>query len=230
MRPVAFSTPMGYFSRVFFTHSKKKDGDLVGSITILRGAVCWQSGLSVDADGAPNAYAPEPLVGLDYLANAGGPGNWYGVACNTSGMPYIQKDTDPYPGYYVSTTAMVDHSFPVFDPKRYVDSTKIPYISIPPELFGRGCHKGDLAWVVYSTKQSAAIVADVGPHGKLGEGSMALAEALGLPSSPRNGGCSFGVQYWVFPGTRAATPWPRDLTELSLTASKMFDTWKAGAP
>jgi hypothetical protein len=37
--------------------------------------------------------------------------------------------------------------------------------------------------------------------GKYGEGSIALARALGIPSSPRNGGCADGVTFVVFPGS-----------------------------
>src|SRR5258708_2675267 len=82
------------------------------------------AGLAVDADGSPHAYAPSGsgLQGLDYLANAGHSGNWWGIATDSHGMPYIQGPNTPAPGYYVSTTALEDGSKAVNDPARYVNS------------------------------------------------------------------------------------------------------------
>src|SRR4051812_22059936 len=40
--------------------------------------VYWSSGMQIDADGCPRAYHPKN-IGLDWLANAGEPGNWYGL-------------------------------------------------------------------------------------------------------------------------------------------------------
>jgi hypothetical protein len=48
---------------------------------------------------------------------------------------------------------------------------------------------------------------DIGPKGKLGEGSMALAEALGLSGSPRHGGTDDAIiAYLVFPGSGDGLP------------------------
>lgn len=175
--------------------------------------VAWTSGLAVDADGSPFAYAPanSGLPALDALGNAGKPGQWWGLACDAHGVPYVQGADDPAPGYYVSTTALVDGTKPDDDPRRYVDSQTVPYVSVPPELLHAGVRKGDLCEVVHGMQRCMAIVADVGPRGKIGEGSIALATALGLPSSPRNGGVSCGVSFKVLLGTAASPPWPRDL-------------------
>ena len=52
------------------------------------GTLYWTCPLMVDADGSPHAYHPDGSPpGLDYLANAGSPGNWWGIACNSSGDP-----------------------------------------------------------------------------------------------------------------------------------------------
>ena len=51
-------------------------GQLAGSR-----AFFYESGMTIDADGAPNAYHPDNL-GLDDLANAGTPGSWEGLAKN----------------------------------------------------------------------------------------------------------------------------------------------------
>jgi hypothetical protein len=65
---------------------------------------------------------------------------------------------------------------------------------------------GEYAAVSYKGKTVYAIVGDVGPKGVLGEGSIAVARALGIPSDPNKGGVEHGVQYLIFPGTRDAEP------------------------
>jgi hypothetical protein len=56
----------------------------------------------------------------------------------------------------------------------------VPYIAVPPEVLGLGVVVGDIALVSANGRQAAAVVADVGPRRKIGEGSIALARALGL--------------------------------------------------
>jgi hypothetical protein len=90
-------------------------------------AVFYESGLSIDADGAPNAYHPDN-IGLDDLSNAGAPGLWEALAQDANGDPYIQGLDDPFPGYYVSTTDLTDVTKALRDRARYVDASKIPYI------------------------------------------------------------------------------------------------------
>jgi hypothetical protein len=184
-------------------------------------AVFYKGGFAINADGAPNAYHPSGK-GLDYLPNAGRPGNWWGIVCNDSGVPITQGDTDPYPGYHVSTTALVDRSKSARDPARYVDSTKIPYASVAKNLL-RYVKMGDLAVAVYRGKVCGAICADVGPSYKYGEGSIALADALGIPSSPRKGGVASGVSWILFPKTGAG--WPRKPEEFTAMALERFDAW-----
>lgn len=176
--------------------------------------------LAVDADGAPNAYN-ESDTGIDYLRNAGKPGNWWALACDKQGTPYRQTQADPCPGYYVSTTALCDSRYPVHDPRRYVDSTKIPYIVLPRNLADLHknmgpLRKGDVAAVLRAGKPETltfAIYADVGPRweeGKIpGEGSIALAQALGHNPFYRGRcarGISSGVFYVVFPGSGTGKP------------------------
>ncbi|MGV3531106.1 MAG: hypothetical protein ACO1QR_01960, partial [Chthoniobacteraceae bacterium] len=98
--------------------------------------LAWISGLAVDADGSPRAYHPESRKGLDALANAGNPGNWWGVACDARGVPFVQGADDPAPGYYVSTTALCDTRFPASSCRRYVDAETIPYIVLPKGMPG----------------------------------------------------------------------------------------------
>jgi hypothetical protein len=171
-------------------------------------AIWWTGPLAIDADGAPNAYHPDGKSGLDYLANAGKPGNWYGLVVDTNGKPVVQGPGDPCPGFYVSPTSLQDPTKKRTDPRRYVDSTTVPYVAVARDLIGKA-KLGDVALVYCKAtgRMSAAIVADVGPKGKYGEGSVALARALGLPGSAKNGGAEAGVTVVVFKASGRG--WPR---------------------
>jgi len=207
----------------------------VGPVPVWRvpgtAALVYESGLAIDADGAPDAYHPDGQ-GLDHLANAGKPGNWWGVVTDTgksSGTPVVQGPSDPEPGYYVSSTSLQDTSKAVTDPRRYVDSNLVPYLAISPRLLGKslpgGVKLGDVAAVVNTSngKVAYAVVADVGPKDKLGEGSIALADALGIRSNPKRGGAVKGVVYVVFPGSSAG--WPRTSEEIAGDGERLFKAW-----
>lgn len=171
--------------------------------------LAWEGPLAIDVDGAPNAYGPNN-TGLDYTANAGGPGNWYGVVTDASGQPFVQGPADPYPGDYISATALQDRTKRVQDPSRYVDARTVPYLSIPRNTLAEyGARVGDIgfAFCRHTGRFCAAIVADVGPKNKYGEGSPALARGLGVNDNPRRGGCESGVVVCIFLGT--ARGWPR---------------------
>jgi hypothetical protein len=188
-------------------------------------AFLFESSLSVDADGAPNAYHPDNL-GLDNLANAGAPGSWSGLAADKSGDPYIQGSDDLFPGYYVSSTALSDPTKAANDPTRYVDASRIPYIVLPEGIETRtGAHLGDFA-IVFNLQDgmsSPAIYADTGPPDRIGEGSVALAENLGLWSDARSGGTTRGILYLVFPGSGNGSP--RSMEEISSEAERLYRLW-----
>ncbi len=182
------------------------------------------SHFAVDADGAPNAYHPDD-TGLDALRNAGGPGHWWALVTDDDGDPVIQRDFDPAPGYFVSTTALEDFSVSdIRDPDRYVDSTTIPYISLPPQAL-RFAHLGDIAMVINLTngKSAGAIIADVGPRRKIGEGSIALARELDIDPDARRGGAEGNILYVIFPGSGDGTP--ADADEIRRTAEQAFKEW-----
>ncbi len=180
----------------------------VASISVYKltnyNCVLYKAGLAVDADGSPNAYGPNN-TGLDYTANAGSTGNWWGVVTNSSGNPIIQSATDPSPGMYVSTTSLVNSSYGTTNPLRYVNSETVPYFVIPTAVRNAGSITiGDIAYVYNKNNGKAcyAIYADSGPSGSLGEASIYLATQLGINNSPRNGGTSSKVvEYIIFPGT-----------------------------
>lgn len=185
----------------------------IGSIDVkydsVDSVISYTSGMTIDADGSPRAYHPVSDSGLDALANAGHKGNWWGIVTDAKGIPVVQGKNDSDPGYYVSTTSLQDASKKITDPARYVNSDSIPYIVLPNNKSVLALvHKGDFAYVknIRNGKTSAAIFADVGPKDKIGEGSMKLAENLGINSNPRTGGIADSVQYFVFPGSGNGKP------------------------
>lgn len=182
--------------------SMAKPIDKVGSVVVMRrddGRLAFVAGLQIDADGSPRAYHPRGK-GLDYLANAGKPGNWWGIATDSKGQPYVQGADDPAPGFYVSTTALQRTGFPKSDPRRYIDSETVPYFVLPLDRYKKwGVKLGAEALVtnLANGKSCTAILADLGPKGKLGEGSIALARALGVPSDPKTGGAGGQIHFLI---------------------------------
>jgi len=84
---------------------------------------------------------------------------------------------------------------------------------------------GDFATVVNldNGKVSSAIYADAGNSFKIGEGSIALAEALGIGSNPRTGNSARHVFYLVFPGS--GNHKPRPLAEINEEGKRLFESW-----
>lgn len=202
----------------------------------------YRCGLVIDADGSPRAYHPDDHSGLDHLGNAMKnwkkrkkqreegkpvePIRWCGVVTDDGtehGTPVIQGPSDPAPGFYVSPSALEDRQYAKTDPRRYVDAAQVPYVSIPPDLESQGVRLGDFATVGHNGKYVSAIVADVGPRHYIGEGSVALAKALGVPHSPRGGGAAHGVTWILYPGSGNGQP--RSPEEIEREASKRFDEW-----
>jgi len=171
-------------------------------------AIWYTAGVNVDADGAPMAYGPNGK-GLDYLANAGHPGNWWGIV-TVGGQPVIQGPNDPAPGYYVSTTSLEDPSFATTDPRRYVDASSIPFIVLPSGRLA-GAKTSDYCLLINLNTQAntSCIVADAGPAGLLGEISIAAAEAVlgaGGGNAKTGGTESKIIRYIVFPNSGNGRP------------------------
>ena len=74
------------------------------SVAHVSGAIVFEAGMAIDADGAPNAYGPHDR-GLDRLANARRHHRWIGIATDKRGKPLVQQK-GRYRGYYVSTTSL----------------------------------------------------------------------------------------------------------------------------
>jgi Fungal chitosanase of glycosyl hydrolase group 75 len=228
----AASTDQGTRSRtpacarhLLFNTDLRHYGDVVGEVSIWEvaggSAFFFETNMAIDADGAPDAYNPDN-TGLDDLESAGEPGHWWALAIDKStGKPYLQGPSDPDPGYYISTTALWDGTKKPGDPRRYVDASAIPYIVLPHEVaWETGARLGDFA-VVFNLRdgtRSGAIFADTGPS--VGEGSIALAENLGIRSNPRRGGAREGILYLVFPGSGNGKP--RTLDEINNEAEGLL--------
>mgnify|MGYP001147637693 CR=1 FL=1 len=190
-------------------------------------AFFYESGLMIDADGAYHAYHPDNKSGLDYLGNAGRPGNWWALVTDNgkpSGNPLIQTESDPAPGFYISTTSLEDRTKDRNDQRRYVDAESINFFVLPGRL-GMGAKLGDFGVVIRPqfNNYAYAIYGDVGPAAKLGEGSIALAATLGIPSNPKCGGVCHGLITIVFPGTTKG--WPLTQAQIDQNASGLFANW-----
>ncbi len=207
----------------------------VGSVPIWDNTNCdaffFVAGMSISANGTPNAYHPDSRRGLDHLGNAGRPYAWWGLLtedANPAGVPLVQGPHALNPGFYVSTTALQDRSHLVIDPRRYVNARHIPYIAMPGSkdvLQKTKARLGDIAMVINleTGATSGAIFADIGPRNVLGEGSIALAKALGIPSDPRTGGTEGRVLYVVF--ARSGKKRPQPAKKIAAEASRLFATW-----
>jgi Fungal chitosanase of glycosyl hydrolase group 75 len=167
--------------------------------------VQWRSGAAIDADGAngqngnPFAYRHPSNDGLDDIhGSAGFPnGSWHDILVNDgSGHPL----TDGNGNAYSRTT----YTWPGRSiAARAVDATAVAYVVVNPHvrLNAKGVVIGSKAVVTYRGKSVEAVVADVSGPNDIGEISIATAEALGIPSSPRRGGVDSGVQFEFWPGT-----------------------------
>ena len=202
---------------------------------LVDGGTLFEAGMQLDAGGSPHAYHPDGKSGLDFTANAGSSGNWFGVVTDNGqedGKPVVQTSTDPAPGFYVSYTSLQDGTKDRANPLRYVNSETIPYIVVPPQLLAMaGVKLGDFAAVLNTKNQKLcyAIVADLGPRNRIGEGSIALAKAIGVPAGegsthPFNvGGAADGIIYKIFPGS--GTGWPKTLDEINAEGERLLKAW-----
>lgn len=182
----------------------KPDG-IPGPIT----NAAWKS-LCAGAVSTPDAPFPAPVGSTP--APAGGP---------SFVLATIEGHDIDFDGSMVSYTAKAaiddDGSGPSLGDPDYqnatslkvngvsLDATKEAYIVVPPAILETvsGIVLGCQAEVAYGTKSVRSVVADIGPSAKLGEISIACAEALGIPSSPTSGGVSSGVSYKLWPGVPA---------------------------
>ncbi|SRR5579871_1975524 len=167
--------------------------------------------MDTDVDGAPNAYGPPGMPALDDEENAHADGQLdrevVGYMTKSDHRtPVLQGPDDPFPGYYISTTAFTDRKNRNWlDPRKYVDATKINYVVIGDVGRQGGVRLGDFV-AVYSkrfNKSAWAIVGDAGnPAGS--EGSLALLQSLGYRvRDGRSGVQREEIVIRYFPGSNA---------------------------
>jgi hypothetical protein len=206
-------------------------------------AFFFESGLKITAAGSPVAYHPDNVSGLDDLVRAGVRGYWWGLVTESgdvSGYPVTQQAGDPAPGFFVSCTALQDINpdpagrYDRRDPRRYVNSAEIPYIALPPltspplllqpNETEQRLQFGDLAMVLNrdNLTRHGAVYADLTPDGTI-QGSIALAQRIGVPSEPRTGGVTKGIVTVVFRWSRV--DWPLSATEINIEAERCFKNW-----
>src|SRR2546429_8712143 len=114
------------------------------------------------------------------------------------------------------------------NPKLYLDSRTIPFFALPRDFTERfGIALGDMLVVFNEAngRSAYAIYADVGPRGRIGEGSIALAKALGMSADPRHGQAFGHITYLIFPSSGAAG-WNRITpTRIRSAAAKLHHQW-----
>lgn len=179
---------------------------VIKGITVVQepdGRVHWQSGAAIDADGANGqngkkfAYR-EDNTGLDANADAGWPNkSWRDVLVEDPQNPG-HPTSDGNGNWYSRTT----YTWKGRDlSNRYVDATTVPYVVVNPHVRqkAKGVVIGSKACVTYNNKTIDAVVADVSGGADIGEISIAAAELLGIPSSPKSGGVDIGVVFEFWP-------------------------------
>jgi Fungal chitosanase of glycosyl hydrolase group 75 len=178
-------------------------------------SVSWVGEMTIDADGSPRAYGPQGCCPepLDYLANAGYEGNWWGIVTDSYGQPFVQEVGNPlawpYPGLYLSTTDYLVLNFGKYDARHYLDSEQVLFMVVPdkvrmavaPKVLGCRGVVTDLK----TGRRCECVVGDIGPSDHMGEGSIALATYFGISGCPKTGGSSDRERwhYQMWPGQAA---------------------------
>jgi hypothetical protein len=180
------------------------------------GRVHFRADADIDADGAngqhgaPAAYKVDDS-GTELLANGGMKIVQGKVVCAKSwarSIVILDDDNEPkvFPGGIIASMTWYRHPGKAKDdPAAYVDSETVPYIVVPALMKQKikgicGCK----ARVTWKDKSVDCVVADRGPANKIGELSIAVARAVGLPASPGTGGTTKpDVLYELWPGVAA---------------------------
>ncbi|MCC7535227.1 MAG: glycoside hydrolase family 75 protein [Deltaproteobacteria bacterium] len=111
-----------------------------------------------------------------------------------------------------------------------LDASTLPFIVIPLassrfRYADHGIRIGQVGLVLYRDRMVFGIFGDAGPASIIGEASFAMAEALGIPSSPRTGGVDSGVTYLVFTGDAARVARNEDHDEAVRMGEVLLDTF-----
>lgn len=186
----------------------------IGTVQVFRDAgskaIAFASQMQVNTDGAPDSYHPDD-TGITHICNGVSVGPacawkasclpefrqakaehfrgptkicFFAMATDSHGLPIIQGNADPKPGYFVSTTALHQPGENIRTPQAQLDSNTVSFAVIPGtwQTSGKpGPRLGDfgVAYRRSNGKSAFFVIGDTGPRNKLGEGSVALHQALG---------------------------------------------------
>lgn len=112
--------------------------------------------------------------------------------------------------------------------RQFVNAEEVPYIVLPLEFYkDMGIELGDVAAVVWKNRVVYALFADEGPKDLIGEGSVALSEALGFdPWQMRDGrlqivnGIEDHVLMFVFPHSANPDITPENVNQKTIDRAK----------
>jgi len=221
-------------------------GDLSVSLRRIKGTepMFYQSKMSCDVDGSPNAYNPiDDRLALDDLVSAGGArqdGKPDGaivippqpnVVVYVDGQPFLQP-SGRFKGFYVSETSLQNDQLPAIDPKRYLDARTVQYVVLPDDLVP-GMQIGDVAMAYdpLHKKKAFCVCGDEGGSNGCGEASLATIRKLGYDGKDGRSSALEGrrdVLYLFFPGSAAelsATGWPIKQRALDRIGDRLFEAW-----
>jgi hypothetical protein len=165
------------------------------------GRVHYTAAATICADGAngqhgkPAAYRADD-TGSDLLANGGMAIVGGKVICAhdwARSVVLLGADNQPrvFAGGVIGSMTWYRHpDLRADDPAAYVDAETVPYIVVPPMIVRKtyGVVRGAKARASWNGNSVDCVVAELGPHDRIGELSIAAARALGIPASPREGG------------------------------------------
>jgi hypothetical protein len=162
----------------------------------LNGAVYWVADQDVDCDGKMTATCPGTPPNMDCCFQNQ---DTFGVNASTGALDPNAGMTNPF------------------------SSADDEYIVIPDDNWQGVVPPGTVVAVVYGNKLTFAVFADTGPTSIIGEGSVALANALGYPSSPASGGVEGNtVTYIAFTGTGTVPAKVEDRTSIETLGNQLL--------
>lgn len=175
-------------------------------------------------------------IGGDYAKDSGGTANI--PICQTSSVIWWDADMDIDCDGGRGSVCMSDPDYMpdtsgVDSLGNALDASTLPFIVIPLastrfRYTDYGIRPGTVALVLYGGSMEFGIFGDAGPSSIIGEASFAMAESLGIPSSPRTGGVDSGVTYLVFTGTGTRVAHNESHDEAVTLGQSLLDAFMTG--
>jgi hypothetical protein len=195
-------TPTNGKSYALDTTAMDPDMGKTAQMCKLNGAIYWVADQDIDCDGKMSSVCPGTPPNMDCCYQ---PQTSFGVS-PTGGILSSADTTNSF-------SSAVDQ-----------------YIVIPQDN-AAGISPGTVVAVVYGNKLTFAVFADTGPTTLIGEGSVALANALGYPSSPANGGVEGNtVTYIAFTGSGTVPSKVEDRPTIDALGMQLLTQFLANNP